>query len=183
MKKVGYIRTSTDKQIADRQVLQLTNVCDVVFQEDGVSAVGCKRPVYEQAIQSLEAGDVFVVLSLDRAYRSAIDALVELDKMQKRGIDFCSLTQSFDTRTPEGRLLYTVSAALAEWERSILSQRTKDGMAAAKRKGIHIGRPKKLTPEKIQWAKHQLKSQNLSTQAIANTLRVSPKTIERFISC
>lgn len=179
MKKLGYIRTSTDKQVADRQIQQLKKVCDKVYIEDGVSAVGKHRPIYERVMGDLQKDDVFVVLSLDRAYRSVIDALVELDKMQKRGIEFLSLTQNFDTRTPEGRLLFTVSAALAEWERAILSQRTKDGMAAARRKGVHLGRPRKLTPEKVLWAKQQLKLTKLPQHQIAHDLSVCTRTLQR----
>ena len=129
MTKRGYIRTSTDKQLADRQIDQLKALCDEVYIEDSMSATRRDRPAYDAVMTALRRGDVFVVVSLDRAYRSVIDALIELDKLQTRGVEFLSLSQSFDTRTPEGKLLYTVCAALAEWERSILSQRTKDGMA------------------------------------------------------
>lgn len=181
MRKLGYIRTSTDKQIADRQIQQLEQICDKVYLEDGVSAAGKERPIYKELTGILDKGDVFVVLSLDRAYRSVIDALVELDKMQKRGIEFLSLTQNFDTRTPEGRLLFTVSAALAEWERSILSQRTKDGMAAAKKKGIHIGRPKKLSCEDVIWVRQQYQNCRLSKRDLAKSLNVSIKTLDRVL--
>lgn len=85
MKKLGYIRTSTDKQLTDRQLYQLREICDQVFVEDGVSAVNKKRPVYEQVMEELKAGDVFVVSSLDRAFRSSLDALAELDKLHKQG--------------------------------------------------------------------------------------------------
>ncbi len=70
MKRLGYIRTSTSKQLIDRQILALENECDEVFVEDGVSAVKKKRPIYEQMIEQLYPGDVLVVSSLDRAFRS-----------------------------------------------------------------------------------------------------------------
>lgn len=183
MKKLGYIRTSTDKQLADRQINQLQDKCDRIFVEDGVSAVGKHRPAYEAVMAALCKGDVFVVLTLDRAYRSVIDALQELDKLQQRGIAFYSLSQNFDTRTPEGKLLYTVSAALAEWERAILSQRTREGMEAARLRGSLLGRPKKLSQHDIDWAKLLLKRKPPSTIAmLSNRLKVSPRTLRRALT-
>lgn len=143
MSSYGYIRTSTDKQVADRQIDQLKNACDKLFIENGVSAVRKKRPVYDEVVDTMNSGDTLVVVSLDRAFRSVLDALSELEKLHARKIQFRSLSQNFDTHTPEGKLLYTVCAALAEWERSILSERTKQGMEAARRRGKRIGRPPK----------------------------------------
>lgn len=181
MSKLGYIRTSTDKQLIDRQVNQLEKICDEVFIEDGVSAVKKKRPVYDRLINQLVDGDVLVVLSLDRAYRSVIDALSELDKLHQRNIEFYSLTQNFDTRTPEGKLLYTVSAALAEWERSILSKRTKEGMEAARKRGSIIGRPRKLQPEQVSWAKSMMQIDGGvgDFARVSDALDVSPRTLKR----
>jgi len=184
MKKLGYIRTSTDKQLVDRQVNQLQGFCDQVFIEDGVSAVKKHRPVYDEVIGKLGAGDVFVVLSLDRAYRSVIDALTELDKLHRRNVAFYSLSQSFDTRSPEGKLLYTISAALAEWERSILSKRTKEGMEAARLRGSRIGRPLKLLPEQIVWAKKQLGDEKSTERfyQVSSSLNVSYQTLRRALN-
>ncbi len=183
MRKLGYIRTSTDKQLADRQINQLQAVCDAVFIEDAVSAVGKHRPAYEAVMKALTRGDVFVVVALDRAYRSVIDALVELEKLQQRGIEFCSLTQSFDTSKPEGKLLYTVCAALAEWERAILSQRTREGMEAARLRGSRIGRPKNLSVQDIEWAKTTLATEPEATlEFLAMVLEVSPKTLKRVLN-
>ena len=180
MRKLGYIRTSTDKQLNDRQINQLNRICDAVYVEDGVSAAGKNRPVYQQIIADLKQGDVFVVVSLDRAYRSVIDALIELEKLQALGVEFCSLTQNFDTRTPEGKLLYTVSAALAEWERAILRQRTREGMKAAKARGSIIGRPSILCAEHVQWAAHQ-RRQGQTIRKLARALKVSPSTLSRAL--
>jgi len=149
MRKLGYIRTSTDKQITDRQFHQLQEICDQVFVEDGVSAICKKRPIYEQVMKELKSGDIFVVSSLDRAFRSSLDALAELEKLHQNDIQFQSLSQNFDTTTPDGKFLYTLAAALATWERDILSLRTKEGLEAAKRRGKKLGRPKKLNSEHV----------------------------------
>ena len=148
--KYGYIRTSTDKQLVDRQIDQLEGACDKLYIENGVSAVKKHRPVYEEMVSTMKSGDTLVVLSLDRAFRSVLDALSELDALQARNIEFHSITQSFCSTSPEGRLIFTVLSALSEWERRILSERTKQGMEAARRRGKRIGRPPKRPPRSVK---------------------------------
>lgn len=182
MSKLGYIRTSTDKQLTDRQLNQLQDYCDQVFIEDGVSAVRKKRPIYDQVIKALKPKDVFVVSSLDRAFRSSLDALSELEKLHQRNIQFLSLSQNFDTTTPDGKFLYTLAAALATWEREILSQRTKEGLEAAKLRGKKLGRPRKLNDEQIAEARQALETDFYSsiTEA-AESFRVHERTLIRAL--
>lgn len=180
MRKLGYIRTSTSEQLIDRQVMQLHDECDEVFIEDGVSAVKKHRPVYQRLMAELQTGDMFIVLSLDRVFRSVIDSLNELNKMQQRGIHFKSLSQNFDTTTPDGRFLYTIAAALAAWEREILSQRTKEGLQAARRRGKTLGRPRKLEAAQIEQARFLLETEVYSSMVqVAEHFRVHEKTIAR----
>jgi len=182
MRKLGYIRTSTDKQLTDRQVNQLQDVCDRVFIEDGVSAVRKKRPVYEQVMNLLMPGDIFVVSSLDRAFRSSLDALSELESLHQRGIQFLSLSQNFDTTTPDGKFLYTLAAALATWEREILSLRTKEGLEAAKRRGTKLGRPRKLSSEQVAQARRTLEADFYSSiTEVAESFRVHERTLIRAL--
>lgn len=182
MKKLGYVRTSTGGQLTDRQLLQLCELCDEVFIEDGVSAVSRKRPVYDEVIKMLKDGDVFVVCSLDRAFRSSLDALAELEKMQQRGVQFLSLSQQFDTTTPEGKFLYTLAAALATWEREILSKRTKEGLVAARLRGEKLGRPRKLSGRKIEAARRMLKTDpNASLAEVAEAFNVHKRTLMRAL--
>lgn len=148
MARIGYIRTSTDRQSHARQIDGLRGQVDQIFIEDGVSASGRSRPVFDKAMASLKPGDTFVVWSLDRAFRSVIDALRELDRLSAAGIGFRSLTQAFDTSTPEGRLQFTLIAALAEWEREIIRKRTCEGLEAARRRGVKLGRPRKDAAQK-----------------------------------
>ncbi len=184
MTKYGYIRTSTTSQLIDRQLNQLKDYCDEVFIEDGVSAVKKRRPIYDEVMGKLQSGDTFTVLSLDRAFRSVLDALHELDKLNSRNIQFVSLTQNIQSTSPDGRLMLTVIAALAEWERSILSERTKQGMEAARLRGKRIGRPRKLKPHQITWAKSQLKeSRNtISLATLSKSLKVSKQTLQRALN-
>ncbi|MEW7986970.1 MAG: recombinase family protein [Candidatus Thiodiazotropha endolucinida] len=182
MKRLGYVRTSTDTQITDRQRMQLEEICDQVFIEDGVSAVSKKRPVYDEVMAALKPGDIFIVCSLDRAFRSSLDALSELEKLHQRGVQFQSLSQNFDTTTPDGKFLYTLAAALATWEREILSQRTKEGLEAARRRGATLGRPKKLKPEQIAEARRILEADFYSSiTEIAESFRVHERTLIRAL--
>jgi len=145
--RYGYIRTSTGKQLCDRQLIALEVECDKVFIEPGVSASKVKRPVYDELMAQLQSGDTLIVSSFDRAFRSVIDGLTELEKLQSKGVQFVSITQQFDTHTEEGELLYTIAIALARWERRILSRRTKEGLQAAKARGVKLGRPRKDSNE------------------------------------
>ncbi len=182
MSKLGYIRTSTDKQLTDRQVHQLQDFCDQVFIEDGVSAVRKNRPVYDQVMKALQPHDVFVVSSLDRAFRSSLDALSELEKLHQRDIQFLSLAQNFDTTTPDGKFLYTLAAALATWEREILSIRTKEGLEAARRRGKKLGRPRKLSDAQLAEARRLLDSDFYSSiTELAQSFRVHERTLIRAL--
>lgn len=182
MKKIGYIRTSTEEQYIDRQVNLLKEVCDQVFIEDGVSAVHRNRPVFNHVLELLETGDMFVVSSQDRAFRSATDALLILEKLHRRGIVFLSLTQNFDTTTPDGKFMYTIAAALATWERDILSLRTKEGLQAARRRGKTLGRPRKLNEQQIREARQQLEAEFYSNLTeVAESFRVHERTLMRAI--
>ena len=183
MRKLGYIRTSTDKQVTDRQVDQLQDICDQVFIEDGVSAVQKNRSAYNAVMQELKSGDVFIVSSLDRAFRSSLDALTELEKLHQRGIQFLSLSQNFDTTTPDGKFLYTLAAALATWEREILSQRTKEGLEAARRRGKVLGRPRKLSLHQIEEARRVLETDFYSSiTQVAESFRVHERTLMRALA-
>lgn len=179
MAAIGYIRTSTNKQLIDRQVMQLEAECDEVFVEDGVSALQKNRPVYRKLLETLKAGDVLTVISVDRAYRSVIDALTELEKLHARAVEFRSLSQSFDTRTEEGRLFFTIIVALGDWERRILARRTREGMEAARRRGSRIGRPPLLSLAEVNWARRQRSSKSI--RILSLQLGVSEPTLRRAL--
>ena len=143
MKRIGYVRTSTNKQYTDRQVNELQGQCDKVVIEDGVSARKKNRPVYHEIISELRTGDELVVISYDRAYRSVVEGLTSLDQLTERGIKLVSLTQRLDTTTPDGRLFFTMAIAVGEWELNINSWRTIHGLEAAVKRGVRLGRPRK----------------------------------------
>jgi len=180
MKRIGYLRVSTAEQRPDRQIDGLERVCDELHIER-LSAVAPHRPVYERVMARLHAGDVFVIWDLDRAYRSAKDALNELDRLRESGIDIHIANFGIDTQTPYGELLFTVVSGLAQFERRLLSQRTREGLAAARKRGKRLGRPPKLNPRQIERAARILKTQPERLHELADHYGVHPWTITRAV--
>lgn len=142
-RKIGYIRVSDKDQTEDLQVDALQNEgCDLIFADHGVSGGKVARPALDDMMKELQSGDTLTVWKLDRLGRSTIHLLQILNELRERGVDFHAITQGFDTRTAVGRMIYGQLAVFAEYERSLISERTKAGMAAAKARGVHVGRPR-----------------------------------------
>lgn len=154
-------------------------ICDELHVET-LSAVSRRRPVYERVLKRLKAGDVFVIWDLDRAYRSAKDALNELDRLRERGIDFLIANLHLDTTTPHGRLIYTIMSGLAEFERDTLSQRTKEGLAAARLRGKRLGRPPKLSLKQLNSARTRI-AKGASIARVARDYDVAAWTLSRAL--
>ena len=142
--KIGYARVSTDFQKMDMQLDALKKAgCDFIFTDHGVSGATVERAGLQQAIEMLQTGDTLVVWRLDRLGRSLVHLVEQVSSLGRQGVEFKSLTESIDTASPGGKLLFHVIAALAEFERSMISERTRAGMAAAKLRGKHVGRPRR----------------------------------------
>lgn len=142
--KIGYVRVSDKDQSEDLQVDALKAAgCTMIYADHGVSGAITERRGLDDMLASLNKGDTLVVWKLDRLGRSTIHLLQLLSDLRDRGIDFQALTQGIDTTTAVGRMLYGQLAVFAEYERSLISERTKAGMAAAKARGVHVGRPRK----------------------------------------
>ncbi len=145
---IGYARISTTDQSLDLQLDALCKAgCSVIFEDAGISGVKSKRPGLDKLLKRLNQGDVLVVWKLDRLGRS-VKHLIELTSvLEARGVGFQSLSDAIDTSTAGGRLYFHLIGAFAEFERNLISERTKAGMAAAKARGVRLGRPKKLSQE------------------------------------
>lgn len=146
--KVGYARVSTAEQVVDLQMDALKRAgCDTIFADIGVSGVLRNRPEWNSCLKSLKAGDILVVYSLSRAGRSVLH-LAELTKnMTDRNVEFVSLTEGIDSTTSCGRMVYHMLAAVAEFERDLILERTEAGRASARERGVRMGRPPKMTPD------------------------------------
>ncbi|MCT4707217.1 recombinase family protein [Enterobacteriaceae bacterium H16N7] len=147
---IGYIRVSTNDQntALQRQAL-LSAGCEQIF-EDKMSGKTAERPGLKKLLKALAEGDTLVVWKLDRLGRSMRNLVLLIEELRLRGINFRSLTDSIDTSTPMGRFFFHVMSALAEMERELIVERTRAGLAAARREGRIGGRRPKLTAE--QWA-------------------------------
>lgn len=181
---IGYARVSTDEQHLDLQLDALTEAgCTRIFTDQGISATAKKREGFDKALRLLGAGDVFVIWKMDRAFRSLKHALDTLEDLERRTIEFVSLTEQIDTTTAMGKCMYQIRNAFAELERNLISERTKAGMAAAKKRGVKLGRPRKLTAEQIHWARAQLTTTPPPTiSSLAKSLGVSARTLRRDIN-
>lgn len=179
-RRIGYARVSTDKQTLYQYVDALEAAgCERIFSDAAISAVAKNRPGLQEARATLRPGDTLVVLSIDRAFRSAIEGLLFLDGLDREGIRFHSIYQAMDTNTPEGRKRFTYDLADAEYERAVISRRTRDKMAAAKRRGLHLGRPYKLGRRAIQNAYQRVERDGLDLAAVAKCYHVAPITLRR----
>ena len=141
--------------------------------------MAAERPVFEAAIAALRPGETFVVVDLDRAFRSAIDAIMTAEWLRKRGIRFQVLSFPIDTASEEGELFYTIIAGFAQFERRIISRRTKEGLEAARRRGVRLGRPATLSTETIRQAHAWIDETGLPCAYVSALLGVSRLTLQR----
>ncbi len=155
--------------------------CARIFEDHGISGSAAVRPGLSDALAAMTAGDSLVVWKLDRLGRSLGHLVGLLDDLGKRGVGFSSLTESIDTTTAGGRLVFHMMAALSEFERSLIIERTRAGMSAARRRGTRLGRPLKMTPERRERARALLASGEYSKRAVGALLGVHESTIRRTI--
>ncbi len=178
MRRIGYLRVSTGDQLLDRQVNALRPLCDELHLET-LSAVAKRRPVYQHVMRRLRRGDTLVVLDTDRAYRSAREALNELHLLEARGVCFSVVNFPLSTTTAEGRFLLTVTLARDQLEREMSSRRTREGLAAARARGVVLGPPRKLTAKQLRDARMALERRETTVVALARQLEVGRWTLSR----
>lgn len=178
---LGYARVSTTEQ-------------DLALQLDALEAAGCyrvfrdiasgaktARPDLDKLLDQIRPGDTLVVWKLDRLGRSLPHLVEVVNGLRDRGVHFRSLQESLDTSTAAGKLLFHLMAALAEFERDLIRERTNAGLAAARARGRKGGRPKALTPLQAMLARQMWEMREHPIAEIAGTLGVSRATIYRAI--
>jgi DNA invertase Pin-like site-specific DNA recombinase len=154
--------------------------CTKIFTEQMSGAVA-DRPALHDALEFARGGDTLIVWKLDRLARSMKQLIETVETLRFGGIGFRSLTEALDTTTAQGRLVFHMFGALAEFERSLIRERTRAGLAAARRAGRTGGRPPKLTDDDIEAAKTMLANPDIGVTQIAHRLGVSPATLYRYI--
>jgi len=175
-------RVSTTDQQPHLQVDALAAAgCYRVFTETA-SGARTDRPALEQVLDQLRPGDTLVVWKLDRLGRSLRHLVETMTGLAERGIGFRIVQESIDTTTPGGKLVFHVFAALAEFERDLVRERTSAGLAAARARGRRGGRPSVLTGHKLQVAREMYASKQYTVATIAKTLGVSRASIYRHLA-
>ncbi len=180
--EVGYARVSTGEQTLDLQLDALTKAgCGKVSTETA-SGAKAERPILEEVLSYLRAGDTLVVWRLDRLGRSLQHLIEVVAQLAARGIGFKSLTEQIDTTTPGGKLVFHVFGALAEFERDLIRERTQAGLAAARARGRTGGRPRKLADAKqLDLARALYEGGQTDIATICKTLGISRATLYRAL--
>lgn len=180
--KIGYARVSTDEQTLALQLDALrADGCEAVYEDHGISGSAAKRPGLTAALAALKTGDVLTVWRVDRLGRSTAALAMLLDDLRSRNIEFRSIMDGMDTSTAAGRAVYGVISVMAQLERDLISERTRAGMKAAKRRGVKAGRPAALTPEKRDMAL-RLIDEGKGKGIAARMVGVSPATLRRALN-
>ncbi len=178
---IGYARVSTRDQKLHRQVDALTAAgCHRIFEEK-LSGKNTDRPELAKCLDYLRPGDTIVVLELWRLGRSLQDLISSVGELRRRDIGFKSLHEALDTTTPDGRRVFHVFAALAGFIRELIVEGTNEGLAAARARGVRLGRPPAMNPEQIQSARTLLTQPENTVSSIAKLLGVSRSTIYKYV--
>jgi DNA invertase Pin-like site-specific DNA recombinase len=179
--RLGYARVSTDDQNLDHQRERLREAgCERLFEEK-VSGARRDRPELARLLDQLRRDDVVVVTRLDRLARSTSNLLEIAEAIRAKEAGLLSLAEPWaDTTSPAGRMVLTVFAGIAEFERELIRQRTEEGRQAAKKRGVTFGRPPKLRPDQQALAARLLQ-EGRSVSEVARTFNVHPATIYRCI--
>ena len=178
---VGYARVSTLDQKPTLQIDALKAAgCTRIFIEKA-SGAQRERPELSAALDYIRQGDTLVVWKLDRLARSMRQLIETVEDLQSRGIELRSLTESIDTATPGGRLVFHIFGALAEFERAVIRERTSAGLQAARERGKKGGRPRTLGSKDLAAAKALLADPAIRVEDVAARLKVSPATLYRHL--
>lgn len=176
---IGYARVSIEEQHLDAQMSALGVIgAERIFAEK-VSGTKKARPELDRMIEQLRDGDIVVVTKYDRLSRSLQDLLSIVEAVRAKGAGFRSLAEDIDTTTPAGRLVFHVFASIAQFERERISERTKEGLTSARKRGRIGGRPPALSPERQSEVVRMRDKEGRGIAELARLFDVSPNTIRR----
>ena len=178
--RIGYLRVGLDERNKALQLnALLKECCDEIVQET-CSSKSLDREELEKCLFKLQKGDQLVIWRLDRLGKSFKHLVHTVNGLKKRGVDFVSVCEKLDTSTNGGKEIFSVFASLLQFELNLISERTKEGLSAAKLKGIKGGRPKKLDNDKILLARKMLSS-GKTISDVAKHLNIGRNTLYRYL--
>jgi DNA invertase Pin-like site-specific DNA recombinase len=179
--RIGYARVSTDDQHLDMQRDALTAAgCSVIYEETA-SGKAAARPELEQCLKALRPGDSMIVWRLDRLGRSLPDLVRIVGELEQKGIGFESITERIETSSAAGKLVFHVFAALAEFERNLIRERTNAGLAAARARGRAGGRKPKLNEKDVKEIRALWRDKSIPVADIARRFGVSRTTLYKHL--
>jgi len=180
--RIGYARVSTKDQKLTLQLEALKKAnCKRIFREK-ISGAGRDRPELNRMLDQLREGDVVTVWKLDRLARSTRNLLEIIETIGATGARFQSLSEPWaDTTTHAGKMMMTIFAGIAEFERDLIRERTGAGRANAQKRGVRFGRPRKMNAEQRELAKRLIK-EGRSVSEVARTFSVHPATLYRLLA-
>ena len=179
---IGYARISTSEQNLDLQLDALKNAgCEQIFQ-DVASGAKTDRPGLDEAMRQIRKRDTLVVWKLDRLGRSLRHLIDLIESLNQDGVFFQSLQESIDTSSSGGKLIFGIFAALAEFERDLISERTRAGLAAARARGRFGGRPRVMDAKKLSVAKALLADESNSISDVCKIIGVSRSTYYNYLN-
>jgi DNA invertase Pin-like site-specific DNA recombinase len=183
MALIGYARVSRNEQHLELQLDRLREKgCPQIFT-DKITGATFERKELEEALAYLREGDTLVVWKLDRLGRSLRHLIDTVTKLQERNIGFISLTESIDTTTPGGVLIFHIMGALAQFERDLIRERTNAGLEAARARGRKGGRPATLhASRKVAMAQKLYADKSNEIKDICKTLHISHSTLYRYVN-
>lgn len=182
--KIGYARVSTTEQKIESQIDLLNEFgCEMIFSEK-ISSTVKHRPELDKLKENLRKGDTLVVYKIDRIFRSLKDMVEFIDFLKEKQVDFISISEpAFDTTSANGNFLLQIFSAVAEFERNLISERTKLGLKNARKRKKILGRPKGIkaeTKEKYEYAKHLYENKLYSIEKACETAGISKASFYRI---
>lgn len=176
---LGYARVSTEDQHLEAQTEALKAAGAERIWSEKVSGAKAQRKQLAAMLDQLRDGDVVTVTKYDRLSRSLQDLLTIVEAVREKGAGFRSLAEDIDTTTPAGRLVFHVFASIAQFERERISERTKEGLASARKRGRIGGRPPALSAERRAEVRRMRDEDGRGIAELARLFKVSPNTIRR----
>jgi len=180
--KIGYARVSSGEQNLDLQRDALSAAgCGAIHEDEGVSGAARSRPGLDHALKIMKTGDTLVTWRLDRLGRSLPHLIELVATLQERGCEFVSLNEAIDSTSAGGKLIFHIMGALAEFERDLIIERTRAGMASARARGRHLGRPVKLTIAQLCKAEDEIDAGRETVASMATLFAVDRSTLWRAL--